>query len=151
MGEHSPRRGENAVAISREFRSPAAGMTGEISCNFPGCPFAPPDKLPPDGQTVSPADSEVYILARHFIVCSAGSGGRSVSPIPLAPGRRSFRLWLGDGPRGSFHRDGTRLQQSLRRQYRPHGMGTTALSVSDGRSLQALRYLHLRFGVGSAE
>src|SRR6202789_2032643 len=138
LGETS-RRDEAAGSVFREFRSPAA----RIRCTAP-------DTLPLDGKTVPAADSEALAPSGSLIVCSAGRDDRGIPSISHAPAGRSLRLRLGNGPRGSFHRTGTRFQQSLRRQHRSYSLGASAISLPDGRSFQTLRHLYLCLGMGSA-
>ena len=62
-----------------------------------------------------------------------------------------FRFWLRDGPHRTIARSRPGIQQSLQRAYRPHRLGTAALSFSDRGCLPRVWSLQSGFSSGSAE
>jgi len=94
---------------------------------------------------------QIARAADALVIPAASRGHWCHSPIQNSSRRRSFRFRLGDGTHRPLHRAGRRLQQSLRRPHPGFRLGTAALSVFHGRSVQSLRRLFLRLGMGAAD
>ena len=69
----------------------------------------------------------------------------------VRPGNDHFEFGWEMGRVAPVHRSRPGIQQSVRRQYRPNRMGAAPLSLSNGRSVQAIRHLHAFIGLGAVD
>src|SRR5579859_7258849 len=98
-----------------------------------------------------PCDSQAPASPDAAFLPPAGRDHRSFPPVQNARRRRSFRLQLGNGTERPFHSAERGIQQSLQRPHWTLRLGTTALPLLHGRSLQSLRRVFLRLGLGAAD